>query len=100
MGGVNAGRTNLCLDYAERADRRYILGIQSAISGMCGFFLTLAASAFVERVEQNGNSLFGVPVYAQQVLFGASAVTLLVLAFAYLPLFGKPQRMDEAQEAK
>ena len=98
MGGINAGRTNLCLDYAERADRRYILGIQSAISGMCGFFLTLAASAFVEWVEQNGNTLFGIPVYAQQVLFGASAVTLLVLAFAYLPLFGKPQRMDETQE--
>ncbi len=96
MGGTNAGRTNLCLDYAKHEDRRYILGIMSAISGVCGFLVTLAASALVERIEQNGNALFGISMYPQQLLFGISAVMLLALAFFYLPLFSKPARITQS----
>ena len=95
MGGTNAGKTNLCLDYAAREDRRYILGIQSAISGICGFCVTLLVSLLVERVEKNGNMLFGISVYPQQILFIFSAVMLLCLAFFYMPLFKKPRRMEE-----
>lgn len=97
LGGTNAGKTNLCLDYAAREDRRYILGIQSAVSGICGFFVTLLVSFLVEHVEKNGNVLFGISVYPQQILFVFSAVMLLGLAFFYMPLFKKPQRMDEGE---
>ncbi len=98
LGGTNAGRTNLCLDYAKREDRRYILGIQSAISGVCGFFVTVLASFMVERVEQNGNMLFGFSVYPQQILFAISAVMLLCLAFGFLPLFKKPDRVLQEEQ--
>ncbi len=94
LGGTNAGRTNLCLDYAAHEDRRYILGIQSAVSGVCGFFVTLLASLLVERVEKNGNTVFGISVYPQQILFGVSAVMLLALAFLYLPHLSKPSRIE------
>ncbi len=98
LGGTNAGRTNLCLDYAKKEDRRYILGIQHAISGVCGFLVTLLASVLVERIEQNGNVFLGISLYPQQLLFGISAVAMLALAFGYLPLLGKPQRIAEQEE--
>lgn len=94
MGGSNSGKTNLCLDYAAQEDRRYILGIKSAISGTLGFCATLPASVLVETIEKNGNRLFGVPIYPQQLLFVFSACTLLFLSFFYLPKFQKPQRIS------
>ncbi len=95
LGGSNSARINLCLDYANREDRRYILGIKSSISGVIGFCATLLASALVECVESSGNMLFGIPVFPQQILFAISAVMLLILAFCFLPLFKKPDRTSK-----
>ncbi|MBE6554546.1 MAG: MFS transporter [Ruminococcaceae bacterium] len=95
LGGSNAGRTNLCLDYVSHEDRRYVLGIQHAISGVLAFVVTLLASLLVEVVEQNGNRVFGISVYPQQILFGISAVMILGLAFFFLPKLKKPARVTE-----
>ena len=98
LGGSNAGRNNLCLDYVSHEDRRYVLGIQHAISGVLAFVATLGASALVEHVEQNGNRLFGISVYPQQILFAASAVMLLILAFGFLPFLKKPDRVANTEK--
>lgn len=95
LGGSNSGRTNLCLDYAAQEDRRYVLGIKFAISGIFGFVATLLASALVEAVEQNGNQFFGISVYPQQILFVISAVMLTGLAFFFLPKLKTPARVLE-----
>lgn len=97
LGGSNAGRTNLCLDYVNREDRRYVLGIKDTISGVLSFIATLLASALVEYVEQNGNQIFGISVYPQQILFALSAVMLLVLAFCFLPRLKKPDRVIDME---
>ncbi|MBQ9151434.1 MAG: MFS transporter, partial [Clostridia bacterium] len=93
LGGSNAGRTNLCLDYVSSEDRRYILGIQSSISGVVSFLVTIPVSFFVEWLEARGNTLFGMTVYPQQILFTISAGMLLLLALAFLPRLGRPTRV-------
>lgn len=94
MSGSNGGRTNLCLDYAKNEDRRYIFGIMAALSGLAGFLTTLLYSAFVDYVEKNSNTLFGIHVYPQQVLLLISAVMMLFLAFVVLPKLKKPERCE------
>ena len=93
LGGSNAGRTNLCLDYVSFEDRRYVLGIKDAIRGVCDFGATIPASLLVEYVEKNGNRLFGFSVYPQQILFAFSAAMLLILAFGFLPRLKSPERL-------
>ena len=93
MGGSNAGRTNLCLDYVTREDRRYILGIQSSISGVVSFLCTIPVSLFVDWLERRGNTLFGQTVYPQQVLFVLSSLTLILLAVCFLPKLSRPARV-------
>ena len=94
LGGSNAGRNNLCLDYVAVENRRYVLGIQHAISGVLGFLATLVASVLVDYVEQNGNALLGISVYPQQILFAISCVMVLALAFGFLPFLSKPRRVS------
>lgn len=89
LGGTNSSRTNLCLDYVSHADRRYILGIKAAISGIAGFLATLLASSIVKHIESNRNTLFGIPIYPQQLLFAGSAILTLILAFGFLPFLKK-----------
>ena len=100
LGGSNAGRSNLCLDYVAVEDRRYVLGIQHAISGVLGFLATLVASVLVDHVEQNGNTLLGISVYPQQILFAISFVMVLALAFGFLPFLSKPKRVSAAEDAQ
>ena len=95
LGGSNAGRTNLCLDYVSHEDRRYVLGIQHAISGVLAFAFTLLASVVVEAIEQNGNRVFGLAVYPQQILFAISAIMILGLAIFFLPKLNKPTRVTD-----
>ena len=94
LGGSNAARTNLCLDYVKREDRRYILGIKDAIHGVGAFLATLLASVLVSKVEKNGNQVFGMTIYPQQILYAVSAVMLFWLAFFFLPKLKKPARIE------
>lgn len=85
LGGTNSGRTNLCFDYVDPDDRRYVLGVKAAISGMVNFAVTLLAARLVDAIEAAGNVVFGIAVYPQQVLFGANALLLGVLVVGVLP---------------
>ena len=97
LGGSNAARTNLCLDYVKHEDRRYVLGIKDAIHGVGAFLATLVASVLVSNVEKNGNQMFGMTVYPQQILYAISAVMLFWLAFFFLPKLKKPSRIQETK---
>ena len=96
MGGINSALINLCYDYVALEKRADALAISLAISGVCGFLATLAASALVEYVEQNSNRLWGFHVYPQQILFAVSAVMLLALALLFLPRLKNPNRVSKS----
>lgn len=76
MGGINSALTNLVFDYAEPEIRADSLAVCQALSGVVGFLSTLAVSPIVSIIQKNGNSLFGMTIYAQQIL---SVITLLLI---------------------
>lgn len=79
MGGVNSGATNLVFDYAKREQRSQALAVYSSVGGLAGFLTTLLVSPLVAHIQAAGNMLFGMPVYAQQVMSGVSLVMMGVL---------------------
>lgn len=85
MGGTNSARTNLCFDYVSHEDRRYVLGVKNAIAGLADFGVTLLVSLFVDMIEKNGNQIFGMTIYPQQIFFLFNTVLLLSLTFFFLP---------------
>ena len=83
MGGINSALINLIYDYVAMEKRADSLAVCQATSGISGFMATLIASAFVAFVQKSGNSLFGINVYAQQVV-SVVACAVVMLAFVYV----------------
>ena len=81
--GVNSGMFNLVYDCAKPEERADSLAVCQSISGLSGFLITLVFSTVVTAMQQGGNQLFGMTVYAQQLL---SVVSLLATlgAVAYV----------------
>ena len=89
MAGINSGSINLIYDYVSPEKRTAALAIKNTLAGFAGFFATILISPLVEYVQQNGNSIFGINAYAQQVvsLIGV-LVTLGLLVYIQI-FFGK-----------
>ncbi len=92
IAGTNSSLINLCFDYVEHEDRRYILGVKNAISGIIAFLTSLGFGALVNFVQNRGNSLLGITVYPQQLLSAISAVITLVLVIFVLPTLKKGKK--------
>jgi MFS family permease len=74
--GINSALMNIILDVAPRELRSDALAIKNTAYGFAGFFTTLAVSPFVAFIQSKGNSIFGITVYAQQIL---SLVTFVMM---------------------
>jgi uncharacterized membrane protein len=81
MAGINGGTANLLYDYVDVDKRVGATAIQCVVSGLVGFTTTILVSSLVDYIQKNGNVLFGIPVYAQQVvsLIGVIIVAILLL---------------------
>lgn len=80
MAGINSALINLCYDYVAPDKRTAALAITQSIAGILGFIATLLFSLIVNKIQQNGNKLFGIDMYAQQfVSFFAFIMTLLLI---------------------
>ena len=81
LGGINSALTNLIFDYVPSEKRADSLAITQAFAGLTGFLITLCVSPLVSLIQKNGNTLFGLPLYAQQ------AVTVIALLFTVAAIF-------------
>ncbi len=84
MAGVNSSLVNLIYDCVEPKFQRNALVLQKSVSGILGFFATVVVGFLVSRIQGNGNSLFGIQMYAQQAV---SVIAFLLLSC--LVLFSK-----------
>jgi hypothetical protein len=75
MAGINSSAINLIYDVTPRSRRTGALAIRGALAGFIGFFSTLTVRPLVKHIQENGNTLFGMNVYAQQ------AVSLIAFVF-------------------
>ena len=96
MAGINSALINLCYDYVKEKKRADALAVSLALAGTCGFLTTLLISPLVSFIQKNGNYIFGIHAYAQQVLsliaFVLTIVTMLYVSIA----FSKIKRISEA----
>lgn len=81
LGGINSALINLIYDYVSIEKRADSLAVCQAASGLSGFLATLVASALVSYIQNNGNTLFGINVYAQQVVSAISIVIIVIVLF-------------------
>ena len=82
--GINSSIINLIYDYVDKDKRVSALALVNTASGFAGFLATLAVSPLVSYIQGNGNSLFGMSLYAQQLL---SACSVLVVGGILVYLF-------------
>jgi Na+/melibiose symporter-like transporter len=89
MAGINSAVINLIYDYVDAKRRTSALALKQTLAGTAGFLTTLAVSPLVSRIQENGNMLFGIPVYAQQVLSLISFILTLGLLVYMLTVIRK-----------
>lgn len=94
MAGINSATINLIYDYVDKEKRTGALALKSTICGFAGFFTTLIVSPLVSYVQKNGNRLFGINIYAQQIVSVISAILLVVL-LVYLNTTVKQLKLKE-----
>ena len=80
LGGINSALINLIFDYVPYETRADSLAVTQAFAGLAGFLATLCISPLVSYIQQNNNSIFGFPIYAQQF------VSIIALVFTALTI--------------
>lgn len=86
MGGINSALINLCYDYAPASKRVGALAVTQALAGVVGFTTTFIVKFLVQAIQENNNTLFGIHIYAQQVVSIIGAAFAL-LAMLYVLIF-------------
>ncbi len=81
IAGTNANKFNITYSYVKSEYLVQAMAIQNSISGISGFLATLVGSVILSNIQRNGNTLFGIRVYGQQVL---SAISLIIVICAII----------------
>ena len=99
MAGINSAQINLIYDYVDLDQRMSALALSQAISGIVGFLMTLSVTPLVNWIQRNGNTIFGVHLYAQQLLSAIGVVGIIGILI-YIVAVLKPSRNDFGEDTK
>lgn len=77
--GLGSGLYNILFDFVPQSDRAAGLGIKNTFGGITALLASMAGSAILSHIQSNGNMLFGIHIYAQQVLSAIAFVIMIVL---------------------
>lgn len=78
MAGINQNFINIVYSYVDSEYFVEASAIKNSIGGICGFTASIVASRLLNYIQSNGNMLFGIHVYGQQVLSSISFILLVV----------------------
>ncbi len=78
--GAYASQTNMTYSYVDKKYFVQASALRGCIGGVCGFLASLGAGKLLDVIQSNGNKIFGISVYGQQVL------SLISLIFAIAAL--------------
>lgn len=83
ISGAGTGHNfaNITFDCVEEKYFVHATAIKSAAAGLTAFFASIVGGAILDRIQQNGNVIFGIHVMPQQVLAAISALLTLMLIF-------------------
>lgn len=97
MAGINGGMVNITFDFIPSELRTSALGFKAAIGGVCGFLASILGGRVVSAVQANGNQVFGMTIYAQQILsFVAFLVSVFLVVFIKKTLDHLPKLKQDA----
>ncbi|MBR3966100.1 MAG: hypothetical protein IKJ91_03395 [Clostridia bacterium] len=88
----------LSFEYIDTANRTGAVAVTQALGGVAGFIGSLVGAAILDRIQANGNTLFGIKLYAQQVLSGITFVGMM-LTVLYLWYVTKKIKKEEGKAA-
>lgn len=94
MAGINGGMFNLVFDYVPAHLVAGALALQSSAAGIAGFLSTALCSRIVEYVQRNGNRVFGVNMYAQQLLSAFTAIAAVGMIFYMRNVVGSMKKVN------
>ena len=95
LAGINGGSINLIYEYVESENKTGALAFSFAASGLFGFLTTLVASKLVSFIQAHGFSIFGINLYAQQVVsFIAAFIVILIIIYLNTVVKGLNKRKD------
>ena len=83
ISGAGTAQNMLNITYGY-VDSRYFVqasAIKRCMSGLTGFLASLLSGKLLAFVQENGNTLFGIHVYGQQV---QSLVSLVIVIIAFV----------------
>ncbi|MBE6536036.1 MAG: MFS transporter [Ruminococcaceae bacterium] len=95
LAGVNQNSFNIAYSYVDSDYITEALAIKNFIGGLFGFFASLVGSRILKYVQSNGNTLFGIHVYGQQLLAAISLVLILAALFVMIFVVGKQKAMKQ-----
>lgn len=97
QAGINSAIINLAYDYVSDEQKTGAVALVNAFSGFAGFLTTLVISPLVDHIQRNGNKLFGISIYAQQLLSMLSLIgTILILIYLILVISKIPSKSKGA----
>ena len=81
QAGIGANMLNITYSYVPREYYVQATAIRNSIGGICGFTASILASRLLQGIQDNGNMIFGMPFYGQQVLsmISLSLVVITIL---------------------
>ena len=74
MAGISQNLYNIVYNFVD--DKYFVQAsaIKNSIGGVCGFVVALIGSRILEAIQANGNTVFGIPMYGQQLLAAFSFI--------------------------
>lgn len=95
LAGTNMNSFNIVYHYVKPDYIAQALAINAAVGGVCGFLASLAGGQILAFVQAGGNTLFGIPMYGQQLL---SAISFVILVGVILFLMLVIEKQDTIKQ--
>jgi Na+/melibiose symporter-like transporter len=95
VAGLNQNSFNIAYSYVDKEYITEALAIKNCIGGICGFLTTVVSSRILKYIQSNGNSIFGIHMYAQQFLALLAFVALLIAIAIMVFVVGKQKVMKQ-----
>ena len=83
LAGTNQNSFNIIYSYIDSQYITQAMAIKSCVGGICGFVAALFGGWILAAVQENGNRVFGLHIYGQQLLAAISLI-LAITAILYL----------------
>ena len=95
LAGLNQNSFNIIYSYVDSEYITEALAIKSCIGGLFGFGASLVGGQILRYIQGNGNMLFGIHVYGQQVLAIISFILVILALLIAFFVIGKQKVMKQ-----